>query len=94
MEFKGKPNLSGRPKGSQNRNTAQVKTIVAEITEKLLSTIDIDSLRTSDKVKLIAALMPYVLAKNVANEITLNQVDTSWLDLYSEEQLQNLCKKS
>ena len=94
MEFKGKPNLSGRPKGSQNRNTAQVKNIVAEITEKLISTIDVDSLRTPDKVKLLIGLMPYVLAKNIANEVTINQLGTSWLDLYSEEELQKICKKS
>jgi hypothetical protein len=63
MSFKGKRNVKGRPKGSLNKITAEVKEVVESKTFELIQSIDISKLTDANKVKMLSALLPYILPK-------------------------------
>jgi len=61
--FKGTRNTNGRPKGSLNKITIDVKEIIQKKTFELLENIDIHTLTETNKVKMLNCLLPYLLPK-------------------------------
>ena len=61
--FKGKRNTNGRPTGSLNKITSDVKVLIQNKTFDLLQSIDIEKLSDTNKVKMLSSLLPYLLPK-------------------------------
>lgn len=61
--FKGTRNNNGRPKGSLNKVTSEVKDIIQTKTFELLESINIEKLSETNKVKMLNCLLPYLLPK-------------------------------
>ena len=61
--FKGTRNNNGRPRGSLNKITSDVKELVQNKTFDLLQSIDIEKLSDTNKVKMLNSLLPYLLPK-------------------------------
>jgi hypothetical protein len=61
--FKGQRNDKGRPKGSLNKVTSEVKDIIQTKTFELLESINIEKLSETNKVKMLNCLLPYLLPK-------------------------------
>ena len=71
-EFKGTRNINGRPKGSSNKNTAELKAVISQIIDKNLETIEADfkELDAKERIRLTIDLMAYVMPKLKAVELT------------------------
>ena len=52
-----------RPKGSQNKITAEIKERLSEVIMNVMSTIDIDSMTQNEKLKLIQIGLTYVIPR-------------------------------
>ena len=66
-------NPNGRPKGSQNKGTKEVRELVNQLLDENFENIqkDVDSLEPIERLKFLVALLPYVLPKQQAiNEVT------------------------
>lgn len=70
--FKGQRNEKGRPKGSLNRITSDVKEVIQSKAFELLDSIEIEKLSETNKVKMLSSLLPYILSKT---NIQLNDVE-------------------
>lgn len=87
--FKGEINLSGRPKGSKNRITNELKVVLEELAENLYQSIDVSKLKDAERMKLFISILPYLIPKK--SEIdTTTRTDVSWLDQFSESELEKL----
>jgi hypothetical protein len=87
--FKGEINLSGRPKGSKNRITNELKVVLEELAENLYQSIDVSKLKDAERMKLFVSILPYLIPKK--SEIdTTTRTDVSWLDQFSESELEKL----
>ena len=56
-------NRKGRPKGSLNKNTAEIKGKLTQIIGEIIDHIDIQSLNDADKIKYLNTIMPYSIGK-------------------------------
>jgi hypothetical protein len=87
--FKGAINLSGRPKGSKNRITNELKVVLEELAENLYQSIDVSKLKDAERMKLFVSILPYLIPKK--SEIdTTTKTDVSWLDQYTESDLEKI----
>lgn len=62
---KGNQHGNGRPKGSQNRTTAQIREYLMQLAEHIESDIigDLDVLSPAERVKTYLTIMEYLLPK-------------------------------
>ncbi len=70
--FKGTPNLSGRPKNSVNKTTNVVKQCFTTLLETNLEQLqsDLNSLKPYERIKIMLELANYVLPRMKAVEVT------------------------
>jgi hypothetical protein len=87
--FKGEINTKGRPKGSTNKITSEVKELINQLASDLFQSIDVNELKPTDKVRLFTGILPYIIPKKAEIDTTINS-NLTWLDSYSEEQLYNI----
>ena len=59
-----------RPKGSQNKITAVVKEQLQSLIDEVVNSIDVDSMDTNQKLKLLQLSLHYVLPKLRSTETT------------------------
>ena len=59
-----------RPKGSQNKVTAVVKEQLQNLIDEVVNRIDVDSMTTDQKLKLLQLSLHYVLPKLRSTETT------------------------
>lgn len=87
--FKGEINIAGRPKGAKGKITCQMKVVLEELAENLYQSIDVNKLKDAEKMKLFVSILPYLIPKK--SEIdTTTRTDVSWLDQFSESELEKL----
>lgn len=83
----------GRPIGSLNKVTNNLKVVLEKLANDLYSTIDISKLKDVEKLKLFLGILPYLMARKNEIEQT-NNTDLTFLDNYTEEQLEILLKNT
>lgn len=89
--FKEKNSISkGRPAGSLNKVTNNLKLVLEELAEDLHKSIDISKLKDSERMKLFVSILPYLMPKKSEVENTNTIANLSWIDSFSEEQLSKL----
>ena len=88
-EFKGIRNTNGRPKNSKNRITAEVKELINQLASDLFQSIDVNELKPADKVRLFTGILPYIIPKKAEVESRVT-TDLTWLDCYTEQQLEKI----
>jgi hypothetical protein len=59
-----------RPKGSQNKVTAEVKEQLQNLIDEVVNRIDVDAMTTEQKLKLLQLSLHYVLPKLRSTEMT------------------------
>ena len=59
-----------RPKGSQNKVTTEVKEQLQNLIDEVVNRIDVDSMTTDQKLKLLQLSLHYVLPKLRSTETT------------------------
>ena len=59
-----------RPKGSQNKLTTEVKAQLQNLIDTVVNRIDVDSMTTDQKLKLLQLSLHYVLPKLRSTEMT------------------------
>lgn len=79
----------GRPRGSTNKVGNSLKVVLEKLANDLYTTIDISKLKDAEKLKLFLGILPYLMARKNEIEQT-NNTDLTWLDSYTEEQLQQI----
>ena len=81
--FKGKPNLTGKPKGAINRTTKVAKEFILKIVNENLETIENDfkQLEPKDRIKLTLDLMTFVIPKLRQVEATIESSNTDNTEL-------------
>jgi hypothetical protein len=79
----------GRPRGSSNKVGSSLKIVLEKLANDLYSTIDISKLKDAEKLKLFLGILPYLMARKNEIEQTTN-TDLSWLESYTEEQLEKI----
>lgn len=87
--FKGEINIAGRPKGSKNRITNELKVVLEELAENLYQSIDVSRLKDAEKMKLFVSILPYLIPKKQEIDTTI-KTDISWLDQFTEQELEKL----
>lgn len=90
--FRGEINTKGRPKGSTNRITNEVKELINQLASDLFQSIDVNELRPADKVRLFTGILPYIIPKKAEIDTTINS-NLTWLDDFTESQLEKLLNK-
>ena len=77
--FKGKPNLTGKPKGAINKSTKVARDFILKIVTDNLETIENDfkQLEAKDRIKLTIDMMTFVIPKLKRIEAT---VENSYSD--------------
>lgn len=89
--FKEKNTISkGRPLGSLNKVTNNLKSVLEVLAEDLHKSIDISKLKDSERMKLFVSILPYLMPKKQEIENTNTIANLSWIDSFSEEQLSKL----
>ena len=87
----------GRKVGSQNLTTQSIKQNLQMLVENNIETLDADikSLSPKDRIKAITDLVKYIIPqlKQVDAEVT-NTTDLTFLDQFTESQLQILLENS
>ena len=83
----------GRPRGSSNKVGNSLKVVLEQLANDLYTTIDISKLKDAEKLKLFLGVLPYLMARKNEIEQT-NNTDLSWIESYSEEQLEILLKNT
>jgi len=75
MAFKGTINTSGRPPGTPNKTTAEVRQAFALLLEQNIDVLnkDIKSLDSYQRLKIILELAKFVVPTLKATELTTNQ---------------------
>jgi len=81
---------TGRPKGSQNKTTAETKAFLARISNKLGERIeeDLDMMEPKDRVKIWLELQEYLIPKLARTEITGE--DGGMIEIQQTLKLENL----
>jgi hypothetical protein len=79
----------GRPRGSSNKVGSSLKIVLEKLANDLYSTIDISKLKDAEKLKLFLGILPYLMARKNEIEQTTN-TDLTWLDNYSEQELEKI----
>ena len=91
--FKGEINIAGRPKGDKGKITCQMKVVLEELAENLYQSIDVSKLKDAERMKLFVSILPYLIPKK--SEIdTTTRTDLTFLDQFTESQLQILLENS
>jgi hypothetical protein len=80
----------GRPVGSLNKVTNNLKLVLEELAEDLHKSIDISKLKDSERMKLFVSILPYLMPKKQEIENTNTIANLSWIDSFTEEQLSKL----
>jgi len=83
----------GRPRNSSNKVGNSLKVVLEKLANDLHSTIDISKLKDAEKLKLFLGILPYLMARKNEIEQT-NNTDLTFLDNYTEEQLEILLKNT
>ena len=91
--FKGEINLAGRPKGAKGKITNQLKVVLEELAENLYQSIDVSKLKDAERMKLFVSILPYLIPKKSEIDTTV-KTDLTFLDQFTEEQLQILLENS
>ena len=88
----------GRPTGSPNKLTAEIKQKLSEVIINAMSTLDIDSMTQNEKLKLIQIGLTYVVPKLKHTE-EIGEVPTNFqieiidsLNKYSDKDLDKAIK--
>jgi hypothetical protein len=87
--FKGEINTKGRPKGSTNKITSEVKELINQLASDLFQSIDVNELKPTDKVRLFTGILPYIIPKKAEIDTTTN-TNLTWLNDFTEIQLEKL----
>jgi hypothetical protein len=71
--FKGIRNPAGRPAGSINKNSAEIKVVIRQILSNQLEGLELllNELTPKDKVDTLIKLLPYIIPKQ--NEIIVDK---------------------
>jgi hypothetical protein len=80
----------GRPAGSLNKVTNNLKSVLEVLAEDLHKSIDISKLKDSERMKLFVSILPYLMPKKSEVENTNSDTNLNWLDSFSEEDLQKI----
>jgi len=83
----------GRPRGATNKVGNSLKVVLEQLANDLHTTIDISKLKDAEKLKLFLGILPYLMARKNEIEQT-NNTDLTFLDNYTEEQLEILLKNT
>ena len=83
-----------RPKGSPNKITSEIKERLSQVIMDAMSTIDIDSMKQNEKLKLIQIGLTYVIPRLKQVEDVSDEMPTNFqieiidsLSKYSNEEL-------
>ena len=79
----------GRPRGATNKVGNSLKIVLEQLANDLYSTIDISKLKDAEKLKLFLGILPYLMARKNEIEQT-NNTDLTWLDSYTEKELEKI----
>jgi hypothetical protein len=80
----------GRPKNAVNKITMELKIVLEQLAQDLHQSIDIDKLKDSERMKLFVSILPYLMPKKAEIENTNTNANLSWLDSFSDEDLNKL----
>ena len=64
-----------RPKGSQNKVTKEIKDKLNSLIDEVVDSIDINSMTTTEKLKLMQLTLHYVIPKLRSNLIGTNKTE-------------------
>jgi hypothetical protein len=89
MSFKGTPNREGRPKGTPNKNTKEIREAFKNLIEDNIDqmTKDLKQLEPKDRLKFIIDLSTFVIPKlkqadiNIDTDKNFNPVTISFSDV-------------
>ena len=70
MNINKKQQFMPRPKGSQNKVTTEVKEQLQNLIEDVVNSIDVNSMDTNQKLKLLQLSLHYVIPKLRSKETT------------------------
>jgi len=90
--FRGEINTKGRPIGSTNRITSEVKELINQLASDLFQSIDVNELKATDKVRLFTGILPYIIPKKAEIDAAINS-NLTWLDEFTENELEKLLNK-
>jgi hypothetical protein len=90
--FRGEINTKGRPIGSTNRITSEVKELINQLASDLFQSIDVNELKATDKVRLFTGILPYIIPKKAEIDATINS-NLTWLDEFTEKELEKILNK-
>lgn len=81
-------NPNGRPKGSKNKSTQQIRGMVTELFNEQFEQVqkDLEQLDAKSRLKFLTDLMPYVLPRLQ----TITQHNVTDIDSLSEKQLEQV----
>lgn len=89
-------NPKGRPKGSQNRNTTELKEVIKTILDSELDKIqkNLNQLEPKERLDFLVKILPYVLPKQSQIEHTAIVEEKQHMDLssFSTEELKEMEK--
>ena len=83
----------GRPKGATGKIGTELKIVLEQLAADLHQSIDIAKLKDGERMKLFVSILPYLMPKKAEVETT-NTTDLTFLDQFSETQLQILLENS
>lgn len=84
----------GRPAGSLNKVTNNLKSVLEVLAEDLHKSIDISKLKDSERMKLFVSILPYLMPKKSEVENTNSDTNLNWIENWNEEQLEILLKNT
>jgi hypothetical protein len=88
MFTQGNKQGKGRPKGSNNKFSEELKEVINQLATDLYQSINVSELKASEKAKLFIGILPYLIAKKSEVSANITSTDMSWLDSYSEQELE------
>ena len=91
MGFNGTINRSGRPKGATGKIGMELKIVLEKLAQDIHQSINIDKLKDAEKLKLFISILPYLMPKKQQIDVQ-NTSDISWLDSYTENELELILK--
>ena len=88
----------GRTKGTPNKLSAEIKESLSLLISEAVSSLDINSMSKSEKLKLIQLGLPYVITKPQTEEVVEEQKFTveiiDRLTDYSDKEIDSAIKKN
>jgi len=89
-------NPNGRPAGSQNKSTVEIKNILTEFISKNIETLqnDYDSLEPKERLIFIEKLLKYIIPTKTTNEIDISKMSDEEVDKLAESILKNYHNES